>query len=328
MGAADGQPHLLQDPGHAVSDGRSGRQRQVYDAEGSIQPPGGLGGHHLAHTGDLESRLFDGLRHHVKGLVLAGPQGVVYHAGAGDAHIDDAVGLTYAVESPGHKGVILHGVAEHHQLGAAQPVGVTGQMGRLLDDAAHAGHGVHVDARLGGAHIDAGADDIRLRQCLWNGPQQQLVAVGKALLHQRRVAADEVHAAGLGGPVHGVGKGNVVLRVAAAGHQRHGGHGDALVDDGNTELPLNLLARPHQMLRPTADLVIDFLAAALGILADAVQQGDTHGDGADIQMALIDHVDGIKNVMYTQHGSPSYSLCIASKMSSLWIRRDRSRASP
>ena len=145
----------------------------------------------------------------------------------------------------------------------------------------------------------------------------QLVAFAEALLHQRGIAAQKVHAAGLARPVKGQGEGDVVLRVAAARHQRHGGDGDALVDDGDTEFAFDIPARLHQLFRPAADFVVNFVAAALGILADAVQQGDAHGDGADVQMLLVDHVDGVKNVLQIQHGSASaYSLCMASKMSS------------
>ena len=59
-----------------------------------------------------------------KGCALHRLQGVIHHAGAGNAHVDDAFRLAHAVEGAGHEGVVLHGVAEHHQLGAAQAVPV------------------------------------------------------------------------------------------------------------------------------------------------------------------------------------------------------------
>ena len=242
---------------------------------------------------------------------------MIHHTGAGNAHVDDAVRLANAVERARHKGIVLHSVAEHHQLGAAQTVPAFRQVGRLFDDAAHTGHRVHVDAGPRAAHVDAGAHQIGLGQRLGDGAQQQLVAFAEALLHQRGIAAQKVHAAGLARPVKGQGEGNVILRVAAARHQRHGGDGDALVDDGDAEFAFDIPARLHQLFRTAADFVVNFVTAALGILADAVQQGDAHGDGADVQMLLVDHVDGVKNVLQIQHGSASaYSLCMASKMSS------------
>ena len=100
------------------------RQGEIHDAEGRVQPTAGLLGHQLAHAGHPESGLLHGLRHHVKGLALHRFQGSTHHAGAGDAHVDDLLRLSHAVESAGHKGVVLHGIAEHHQLGAAEAIPV------------------------------------------------------------------------------------------------------------------------------------------------------------------------------------------------------------
>ena len=216
--------------------------------KGTPRRAAGLAGHQLAHAGDAEGRLFDGLGHHVKRLALHLLQGVVDHAGAGDAHVDDTFRLAHAVEGTGHEGVILHGVGENHELGAAEAAGGGGEVGRLLDDAAHLRHGVHVDAGLGGADVHGGADQIRRCQRLRDGVDELSVGLGKALLHQGREAADEVDAHGLGRLVQGGGEGGVVLRVAGGGHQGDGRHGDALVDDRDAELLLDGLAGGDQML--------------------------------------------------------------------------------
>ena len=91
------------------------------------------------------------------------------HAWAGNAHIDDPFRLAHPMEGAGHEGIVLYCVAEHHQLGAAKAAPVSGALGQLLDGPAHHGHCVHVDASLGGAHIDRGADDVGGRQGLWDG---------------------------------------------------------------------------------------------------------------------------------------------------------------
>ena len=88
--------------------------------KGTSSRAAGLPGHQLAHAGDTESGLFNGLGHHVKGFALHLLEGVVDHPGAGDAHVDDALRLPRPVEGAGHEGVILHGVGEDHQLGAAE----------------------------------------------------------------------------------------------------------------------------------------------------------------------------------------------------------------
>ena len=74
-----------------------------------------------------------------------------------------------------------------------------------------------------------------------------------------------------------------------------GGDGDAFVDDGDAELPLNGLAGGHQVLGPAGDLVIDLLTGGLWIGIGAVQQGDAHGNGTHVQMLLVDHMYGIQN---------------------------------
>ena len=290
--AAGLQAHLLQDVGHAVPDGGGGGQRQVHDAKGHAQTAAGLLGHQLAHTGDPEGGLLDGLRHHVKGLALHGLQGVVHHAGAGHAHVDDPLGLAHAVEGAGHEGVILHSVAEHHQLGAAEAALVGGAVRAGLHGLAHELHGVHVDARLGGADVHGGAHQVGDRQGLGNGGDEVAVPPGHALLHQGGEAADEVDAGLLGRPVQSLSKGHIVVGVRSPRHQGDGSHRDALVDNGNAKLRLNVLSGLHQVLGGGGDLVVDLLTGHLGVGVAAVQQRDTHGDGADIQVLLVNHVNG------------------------------------
>ena len=301
VGTADGKAHLLQNAGHAVAYRRGGRQRQIHDAEWRIQPPGRLRRHHLTHAGDLERRFLDGLRHHVKGLPLAGLQSVVHHARAGHAHVDDAVRLAHAVERTGHEGVVLHSVAEHHQLGAAEAAPVRGALRQLLDGAAHEGHRIHVDARLGGAHVDGRAHQVGGGKSFWDGGNELPVCVGHALLDQGGETADEVDTGSFGRPVQGGGKGGVVVCLRRSGHQGDGGDGDALVDDGDAEFLLDGLAGGHQIFGAAGDLVVDGVTGLPGVAAGAGQQGDAHGDGAHVQMLLVDHLDGLHDLVLIEH---------------------------
>jgi hypothetical protein len=309
VGAADLQAHLLQDAGHRVAHSGGGGQGEVHDAEGHVQAAAGLLGHQLAHAGDAEGGLFDGLRHHVEGGALHVLEGVVHHTGAGDAHIDDAVALAHAVEGAGHEGVVLHRVAEYHQLGAAEAATVRGALRSRLDGPSHEGHRVHIDARLGGAHVHRGTHQLGGGQGLGDGVDELPVPGGEALLHQGGEAADEVDAGGVGGPVQGGGKGHVVPRYRCARHQRDGGDGNALVDDGNAELPLNGLAGGHQLFGPAADFVVDLPAGGPGVGVAAVQQGDAHGNGADVQVLLVDHVDGVHDFRAVEHKKNLLVLC-------------------
>ena len=75
-----------------------------------------------------------------------------------------------------------------------------------------------------------------------------------------------------GCPVHGLGKDGEVLRFTGSAHQGDGSDGNTLVDNGNTQFPLDGFAGGHQLFRMAADLVVDLLGAALGVGIGAVQQ--------------------------------------------------------
>ena len=92
-----------------------------------------------------------------------------HHAGAGNADVDYAVRFAGAVEGAGHKGVVLRGVAEYHQLGCADAVAVGCAFGcfrRMMAPIIF--HSIHIDAGLGGADIDRGADEFGVSQRLRN----------------------------------------------------------------------------------------------------------------------------------------------------------------
>ena len=171
--------------------------------------------------------------------------------------------------------------------------------------AAHFGDGIHVDTGACRAYVHARAYKIGLRHRLRYRAKQELITLGKALVHERRVPADEVHAAGLCRAVERQRKGNIVLGLAASRDERDGRDGNALVDDGYAELALDILAGFNELFRAAADLVVYFFAAALGVLAYAVEQRYAHCDRSDIEMLLVDHVNGVKNIVKAQHGGTS-----------------------
>ena len=313
VGAADLQPHFFQNPGNAVPHGGSGRKAQIHDSEGYAQTAGRFLAHQLTHTGNLESGLFDGFGHHVKGLTLHVLQSVVHHAGAGNAHIQHALRLAHAVERTGHEGVILHGVGEHHHLGAAKAVVIRSQLGGFLDDTPHFRNGIHVDARLGGADVHAGAHPLGGSHGLGDGADQLPVSRGAALLHQSGKAADEVDAAGDRRRVQRFRDLHIGICLAGTGHDGDGRNGNPLVDNGNSEFLLDVLADLHQVFGAAGDLPINLIAAGLQIRVAAVQQTDAHGDGSDVQMPLVDHILGLQDVLLIQHG--------LSLKSGAWLQR-------
>ena len=297
MRAADRKAHFLENPRHAVADGRRRSQGQIDDAKLGIKPPGRLCRNHLTHSRDLECGSLDRLGDHIEFFSLAELQRMVDNARAGYADAYHTLGLADPVERTRHKGVILNGVAEHDELRAAKAILLAREMRRFLDDFTHPRHGVHIDTGLRRADVDARTHDIRLRQRLRNCAQQLFIARCKALLHERGEAADEVHAAGLRRLVHRQRKGHIVLRLAASGDERHRCHGDALVDDRDTELALDGLAGFDEVFGLMTNFIVNFLAAATRILARAVQKRNAHRDRADVQMLLVDHVDRVNDFL-------------------------------
>ena len=304
--AAGLKAHLLEDVGHTVAHGGGGGQRQVDDAGGYAQLFGGEVCHQLTHAGDLEGGALHQLGHLVDGGVLGQPgQRGADRAGAGDADVDLAVGLTGAVEGTRHKGIVLGCVAEDHQLCCADALTVGGELAGLLDGLAHQLDGVHVQARLGGTDVHRAADDVRLGQCAGDGLDEAQVARREALVDEGGVAAHEVDAHLLAGGVEGLGK---VHRVGVrAGAQQHGdgGDADALVDDGDAVLGADVLHSRNEPGGAGGDLVIDFFAGFPGVRVDAVQQADAHGDGAHVQIVLREHLDGLEDVAGVHHAHSS-----------------------
>ena len=307
--AAGLKAHLLEDVGHTVAHGGGGGQRQVDDAGGYAQLFGGEVCHQLAHAGDLEGGALHQLGHLIDGGILGQPgQRGADRAGAGDADVDLAVGLTGAVEGTRHKGIVLGRVAEDHQLCCADALTVGGELAGLLDGLAHQLDGVHVQARLGGADVHRAADDVRLGQCAGDGLDEAQVARREALVDEGSVAAHEVDAHLLAGGVQRLGK---VHRVGVrAGTQQHGdgGDADALVDDGDAVLGADVLHSRNEPGGAGGDLVINFFAGFPGVRVDAVQQADAHGDGAHVQIVLREHLDGLEDVAGVHHAHSSLSL--------------------
>ena len=300
--AAGLKAHLFEDVGHAVAHGWGGGQRQVDDAGGHAQRLGGEVRDQLAYAGDLESRALDQLGHLVDGGVLGqlcqrGADG----AGAGNAHVDLAVGLAGAVERTGHKGIILRRVAEDHQLCRADALAVGGQLAGLFDGLAHQLDGVHVQARLGGTDVHRAADDIRLSQCAGDGLDEPPVTRREALVHEGRVAAHEVDADLFARSVQRLGKIHGVSLRASTQQHGDGRYADALVDDGDAVLGADMLHGGHQIRRLGGDLVVDLLTGLFRVRVDAVQQADAHGHGAHIQVVLREHLDGFEDVAGIHH---------------------------
>ena len=303
MRAAGFQAHFLQDGGHGIANRGRGRQGKIHNAERHIQPPGRFQRHELAHAGDVEGRALDRFRHFVKGPPPHAFQRNLDHAGAADAHVDGAIALADAMEGPRHKRIVLHRIAEHHQFRAAQAAFVCRPRGGLFDDVAHHAHRVHVNARARGTHVDGGTQVFGCAERLGNGFNQPPVGRGDALMHQRGIAADEIHASfprGLVQRLRDFGR-----MADRAGNQRDRRHGDALVHDRHAEFRFNGAAHLHQVFRLAGDAVVHAHAQRALVVAHTGQQGNAHGDGAHVQLLVIDHLQRLQDFRGSDHGALS-----------------------
>ena len=253
-----------------------------------------LARHELAGAGDLECGGLDsfGNRCNVGVLRQVGQHGA-HHAGAGHAHVHHFVGLARAVERTGHEGVVLHGVAEHHQLAGTDALAVGCGLGRGFDDAGHLEHGVHVDARARGAHVHRRAHVVGDGQGVGDGVHQLVVGLGRALVHERAESADEVDAHFLAGLVHGHGD---------------GGDRDALVHDGDAELALQLLGRGHETLGGGGHAVVHLARHDVYIGVRATSQVQPQRDRADVEVLLAHHGKRLGDFSRRDlHDAPSFS---------------------
>ena len=303
--AAAFQPHLLKNMRHRIAHSRSRRKRQIHNAERHAEPSGSLLRHELSHPRYLESGALDDVRH--LGDIRVGRLGKRRANNAGTAHADihHTVGFADSVERARHEGIVLRRVAEDNQLCRAEAVVVGGALGTFADDMPHLCHRVHIDACLGGADIDGGTDPFRLGKRLRNALNQRVIAGTEALMHQRGISAEEIHAHLLCRFIEGVGNFDGVLIGTRRRHHGCRCNRNTLVDDGNAVLGFDVLAGLHKIASIAADFVVDPIAHPVDVAVGAVKQTDPHCNGAYVQILVLDHMDGFKNIFGIKHVSDS-----------------------
>ena len=295
---------LLQHFADGVAHGGGRGEREVDDAEWHSESAGGLLGHQLADARDLERGALDGFAQEFEVFALGLVERAGDHAGAGNADVDDRVTFGHAVEAACHERVVVRGVAERHELHATVGIIVCGGVRDVLDDVAEQFDGVHVDAGFGGAHVHGGANDVGFGQGLRQGADEHFLSRGHGLGHERGVAANQVDADLLGRAVERVRDLDEILGAlaGACADQGNRGDSDALVDDRDAEIAFDGLAGGHEVLGVHGDLVVDVLADLVDAVGCAIQQADAHGDGAHVELLLLDHLVGLVDLHDIQHG--------------------------
>src|SRR5699024_1779689 len=287
------QAHALEHVCHRVSHLGGRCQGEVDDAEGNTEALGGHRADQLACAGDLEGSLLDLLGNLVEGGTSHRGDRVVDHTGARDADGDHRVQLLDAVEGTSHERVITDRVGEDYELRTGDGGLVLRQLGCFFDDPAHQADGVHVHAGTGGRNVHRAADRAGGGQCLGDGADEPLVRGRRALLDERGVATDEVHAELAGGTVQSLGDLHRVT-LHAGGDEGDGGDGDTLVHNRDPELALDALTHGHQVAGALGHAIVDRLRRGLHGGAGAANERDAHRDRADIQAVVLDHPDDLE----------------------------------
>ena len=110
-----------------------------------------------------------------------------------------------------------------------------------------------------------------------------------SLFHERGKTADEVDADLLRRTIERFGYGNVGIRLAGVRRDGDRRDGNALVDDGDAVLRLDVLACLYKEFRRPCDLVVDVAAELLDVRMRAVTERDAHRDRAHVELVLRNH---------------------------------------
>lgn len=121
--------------------------------------------------------------------------------------------------------------------------------------------------------------------------QQFQIPGGKSFMYQRRVAADKVDADFLAGTVQ---RFCILDRIAAACCQQHGNgrHGYTFVNNRDSVQLGNILTCANQISGFAQDFIVHLFTGNINIAVTAIQKRNPHGYGADIQIFVLDHIDG------------------------------------
>ena len=315
----------FEDVGNAVAHRRSWRKREIDDSERNTQTARCLLSHELTHACNLEGCLLDSLAKHLEVGILYLLKSVLNHSRTANAHVDNSLSLRHSVECSSHKRIIVGRVAQNNKFGASQRVVLLGALGCSLHNLAHYLYGIHVYACLCRAYVYRAADALGTCHSLGNGAHKQFVALGHSLCHDSRISAKEVNAHVLSHLVERYGNLHIVFgRMACAcTYNGNRGDGDSLVYNRNAVLARYSLASCHKVFGKRCYLGSDVTAEFFEVGVAAVKQTDSHGDGSDIEILVLNHRVGFCNFVYIYHifavFLSNYQMrCILLKISSRW----------
>src|SRR6266511_3696655 len=133
--------------GDRISRHRSGRERQLDNAERDSQSARGFSSYQLASARKWERKFLDDFGQLLELQVHRGMcHGVINNARAGHAYVNHRFGLSNAMKSSGHERIVFNGIRKADKLCASYAAFVAGSFGSLLDNYSDLAHCVHIDA--------------------------------------------------------------------------------------------------------------------------------------------------------------------------------------
>ena len=73
------------------------------------------------------------------------------------------------------------------------------------------------------------------------------------------------------------------------------------MNNRDTVFFFDIFAGFHEVFCVSCDFIINIFAGFFCGTVRAVEQGDTHGNGSDIEMFLADHIDCFENIFSIYH---------------------------
>jgi len=134
-----------------------------------------------------------------------------------------------------------------------------------------------------------------------NGVDERQIALGHPFFDQSPESADEIDIHVLGGLVQGLGHLDHAPAVEGSGGHGDGADRNALVDHGNAVAVANFVAHRDQIPGQRRYPFIYCVGESGQIVGSAVEQADAKGHCAYVQILVLDHGQGGKNLAVVEH---------------------------
>ena len=224
---------------------------------------------------------------------------VLDNSRTGHADVNGALALGQSRKRARHKRVIVHGVAKHDELAAPERIDFARAIRKVFNYFTELADRVHVYAGLARRDVDRRTHNIRFGQRLRNSVQKFVFARSRALLHERGITADKVHAEVFARAVERVRKPDKI--PARRTDNRRGRNGNALIDNLNAVPRREAVAHGHKPSAHAHNLVVNLGGALFAVAVDTVQKRQRRSDRPHVEVPVIEHVYSFEYFVFGKH---------------------------